>query len=114
MNIPPRRITGTFAFSPLELATWLLLASLIFFVALIHHSANPFADASTESWRMNLNSAPMEELMRLPGMTSRRAKALVSAREKRGGFERVSDVASVPGITSGYLRRIETMIDVKK
>ena len=51
--------------------------------------------------------------MTLPGMTSRRAKAIVTAREKRGGFEHAADIASVPGMTNDYVKRIESMVETR-
>ena len=113
MKVFPR-ITGVFSIRRLELATWAMLASLVFFAVILKHSAEASgAPTTAESWRMNINAAPCEELMTLPGMTSRRAHALIAAREKRGAFGNASDILSVPGISSGYFHRIETMIEAK-
>jgi len=93
-----------------------LIIAALFVIAAVgrHASASRDVPPPQTSWRMKVNSVPIDELMTLPGMTSRRAKALISAREKRGGFDRVLDLTAVPGITPGYVRRIENMIDISK
>ena len=111
---PPRNINGAFNVRPLELAAWLSIATLAAAVLLIPRASDFHAASSmSETWRMDLNAAPIEELMTLPGMTSRRAKAIVTAREKRGGFEHAADIASVPGMTNDYVKRIESMVETR-
>lgn len=113
MQVFPR-ITGVFSIRRLELAAWAVLTSLVFLVVIFKHSAEASGAPSTApSWRMNINAAPYDEIMTLPGMTSRRAHAIISAREKRGKFESPSDILSVPGINSGYFHRIENMLEAK-
>ena len=109
---PTPIITGAFELRPLEFAVWLLIA-LSFTITLLalRGSQSPSALHASEMWRMDLNSASFDDIMTLPGMTSRRAHAMIAAREKCGGFQRVSDIVSVPGFTSVYLKRIENMVE---
>ena len=112
---PLPRIAGTFTMRPLELAAWLVPVAVLSIAALAKH-ANDWnsAPAAMASCRVDLNAASLEELTTIPGMSPRRARALVIAREKRGGFERIADVSGVTGFTPGYVRRIEELVEVKK
>jgi len=109
------KITGAFVLHPLEMAAWLLpvmVLAVAAFVRLANHSNEP--PARITECRINLNAASLEELSTIPGMTQRRAKALIGAREKRAGFERVSDLAGVSGFTHGYVRGIAELVEVAK
>ncbi len=112
---PSPIITGAFAFRPLEMIAWLLIIVVFVSVVFIRRGGEiqPPQNAF-ETSRIDLNSAPLDELLTLPGMTKRRAEAITTARAKRGGFERVGDIASVPGISSGYVRRIESMVEARR
>lgn len=109
---PPTRITGTFAMRPLELAAWLVPVAVLSIAALVRHTNSP--PVAMTSYRVDLNSASLEELSTIPGMSSRRARALITAREKRSGFARVEDVSDVTGFTLGYVHRIQDLVEVKK
>lgn len=47
---------------------------------------------------VDVNRAPVEELMRLPGMVEARARAIVLDRERNGPYEACTDLVRVPGI----------------
>lgn len=48
--------------------------------------------------RVDVNSAPVEELMRLPGMVEARALAIVDDRERNGPFASCAELVRVDGI----------------
>ncbi|XP_047486342.1 endonuclease/exonuclease/phosphatase family domain-containing protein 1-like isoform X2 [Penaeus chinensis] len=63
---------------------------------------------------VNINTAPEEELMTLPGVTRSVAKNIVDYRNTIGGFRRVEDLALVSGIGANKLQHFKNEITVKK
>ena len=55
--------------------------------------------------RIRVNSAPWYEWMLLPGIGESRARAIVAAREARGGFRTIDDLELVPGLPSDVIER---------
>jgi len=77
-----------------------LLAALLLCVtaALVH------GQSKAPEKRLNLNTATVKELDKLPEVGPKLAKAIVEFREKSGPFRRVEDLLAVPGISK---RRLE-------
>jgi len=61
--------------------------------------------------RIDLNRAPVTELMRLPGVGLKKAQALV-ARRQRSPFRRPEDVLQVKGFGPGWLQKAKGNITV--
>lgn len=59
----------------------------------------------------DLNAADVSDLRSVPGLEASLAASIVRAREARGWFDRVEDVASVPGITPELASRFAAMRD---
>src|SRR5438270_5965089 len=60
--------------------------------------------------RINLNTASVEELMRLPGIGPTIAARIVEHREKHGPFKRPQDVIIVRGMHAKLYRSIAHLI----
>ena len=102
----------------------LLLASLLLFPALSAHAqaakglrtgnapqaASAAPAPSTASGVINLNTASLEELTRLPGVGPSRAKAIVELRSKMNGFKSTEDIMRVRGIGRKTFRKLEPML----
>jgi competence ComEA-like helix-hairpin-helix protein len=56
-------------------------------------------DSTENRGAININTAPYEVLLALPGMTSDLAKAIISYRESNGSFATIADLLNVPGMT---------------
>ncbi|MEM5779833.1 MAG: ComEA family DNA-binding protein, partial [Lawsonibacter sp.] len=52
---------------------------------------------------INLNTADVYDLQRLPGIGEKRAQAIVQYREEHGPFQSVEDLTQVSGIGAGIL-----------
>ena len=67
--------------------------------------------ALSPSERIDLNRAPVTELMRLPGVGQARAQALVAHRQ-RSPLRRPEDVLKVKGFGPGWLRKVKGNVTV--
>lgn len=59
---------------------------------------------------VNINTADVAELDRLPGIGEKLAQAIVADREANGPFSSVEDLARVPGISSGLIARLQGQV----
>ena len=71
-------------------------------------SAEPAAPAA--SGVVNINTASVEELTRLPGVGPARAQAIVELRTKMNGFKSTEDLMRVRGIGRKSFRKLEPML----
>lgn len=80
------------------------------------HTAGGSADTVTahaDGGRININTASVEELCRIPGIGATRAAAVVSYRESHGSFGSPEDIMKVSGIKEGTYEKIKDSISVK-
>ncbi len=59
---------------------------------------------------VNVNTASVEELQLLPGVGESRARAIVDARQARGGFHRIDELVEVKGIGDKLLERLRPFL----
>lgn len=64
---------------------------------------NKNPDSLTEGEIIDLNTADVYDLQRLPGIGEKRAQAIVEYREEHGVFRCVEDITQVSGIGAGIL-----------
>lgn len=62
--------------------------------------------------KINLNTAPAEDLERLPGIGEQRAQDIVDWREEFGAFESLEDITKVPGIGAGTFSGMKDYITI--
>ena len=62
---------------------------------------------------LNLNTATVEQLQKLPGIGPTTAKAIVRFREKSGPFRRVEDLLVIRGITKKKLKKMRPYVTIK-
>ncbi len=88
-----------------------LLGALALAATLV--TALPAAAAKTLSpgERIDLNRASVSELMRLPGVGEKRAKAIVEHRARQP-FRRVEDVLAVKGLGPAWLGKVRGNVAV--
>ena len=64
------------------------------------------------SGKININTATLEDLMRLSGIGESKAKAIISYREQNGEFKSIEDIKKVPGIGESIYAQIKETITV--
>ncbi len=78
----------------------LALATLLVF------SGSPAFAEEKLSGVVNVNTASAAELEMLPGVGASRAKAVIEAREAKGGFKSLDDLLEVKGIGEASLAKL--------
>jgi competence protein ComEA len=62
--------------------------------------------------KVNINTASLEELDKLPGVGPSTASKIVSFREKSGNFKKIEDIMNVPGIGESKFSEMKEFISV--
>lgn len=73
-------------------------------------ATRPGAPAGVAVQPVNVNTATVEELERLPGIGPVLARRIVQDRTARGPFRRVEDLERVRGIGPGLVRRLRPLV----
>ena len=71
---------------------------------------SPGQASATAGGVINLNTASLQELTRLPSVGPARAQAILELRQKLGGFKKVEDIMRVKGIGRKTFRKLEPML----
>ncbi|MDF2838323.1 MAG: Late competence protein ComEA, receptor [Evtepia sp.] len=67
-----------------------------------------------EGEQININKAPIEDLIRLPGIGSVRAEHIVAYREANGPFQTIEDIMQVSGIGEKTFEKLSEYITVNE
>ncbi|MGH7287255.1 MAG: ComEA family DNA-binding protein [Myxococcota bacterium] len=59
---------------------------------------------------VNVNTASAEQLTLLPGVGEARAREIVAARTKQGGFKRIEDLLAIKGIGEASLAKLRPYV----
>ncbi len=67
----------------------------------------------TETAKVNINTAQIEELSTLPGIGEATANKIIEYRKENGKFEKIEDIKNVSGIGDSKFQNIKEMLKVK-
>ncbi len=73
-------------------------------------SAACHAAAHFQQERININTASVAELMRLPGIGQKLAERVIAHRTKHGAFKRPQDIIIVRGFSANRYRQLAHLI----
>ena len=76
--------------------------------------ADDFPDSLIPGEKININTAPIKELQRLPGIGEKRASDIVAHREEVGLFTDIGQLQLIPGIGPGTFSAIADYITVNE
>lgn len=68
------------------------------------------SNTSSGSAKINLNTASLDQLLSLPGIGEAKAKAILTFREKKGGFKSVEQLLEVTGIGDKMFEKIKEKV----
>jgi competence protein ComEA len=84
--------------------------ALLALVAAAALAAGAGAEAPPAGAVVNVNTATLEELVRLPGIGESKARAIMEHRKERGAFRSVDQLREVKGIGDAALERIRSQV----
>lgn len=70
------------------------------------------AKAAPAPQMVNLNSAPAEQLERLPGVGPKTAARIIEYRQKNGGFKKIEELMNVRGIGEKAFLKMKPQLTV--
>jgi competence protein ComEA len=76
-------------------------------------TSEPALTPGAPSMLVNINTAALEELDRLPDIGPLTAQSIIDYRTANGPFEAVEDIMDVPGIGLGMFEKIKELITVE-
>lgn len=74
---------------------------------------SPQEKEEQEDGRVNLNTADITALMKIPGIGEAKAKSIIAYREENGKFQSAEDVMNITGIKEGLYSKMKDYITVK-
>ena len=89
-------------------------------VILLQNDAESITEEQIDGWpdsllpgeRIDINTAEVEDLQRLPGIGEKRAKAIADYRREYGGFQNVDELIEVSGIGEETLKQLRKYVCV--
>jgi comEA protein len=78
----------------------------------ISQSSIPNSKKPVVEGKININTANIEELVKLPGIGPKKAQSIIDYRNKNGKFSTVDDILNVEGIGEKTLEKLRNYITV--
>lgn len=75
-------------------------------------TAPPTQSTTNTSGSININTADLETLQRLPKIGPKLAQAIIDHREKNGPFQSIGEITNVDGIGAGIFKLIKDYITI--
>ncbi len=92
----------------------LAILAMVFLVFGVHPLVAAKArTSSSANLVVNINTAPVAQLVKLPGIGPKKAQRIVELRRKLGGFKRLEDIMKVKGIGEKTFRRIRRFLTLR-
>jgi competence protein ComEA len=85
-----------------------ILTIALAFTFLIGSIAPVLSAEQTEM--ININTAGVKEIMKLPGIGKKKAEAVIAFRQDNGGFEDINDLKKIDGIGKKTFEKIKEHI----
>jgi competence protein ComEA len=85
-----------------------ILTIALAFTFLIGSIAPVLSAEQTEM--ININTATVKEIMKLPGIGKKKAEAVIAFRQDNGGFEDINDLKKIDGIGKKTFEKIKEHI----
>jgi competence ComEA-like helix-hairpin-helix protein len=97
-----------------RIAPLILIFSMVFVVACVRRRADPSSLLREPlPYAVNINTAPMEELQKIPHVGETIAKKIIAHRQAHGPFRRVEHLMLIQGISDKRFRKIRPLVRVE-
>ena len=97
-----------------RIAPVILILSTVFGLACTRRQASvPVRPHEPPAYAVNINTAPMGELQKIPHVGESIAKKIISHRETHGPFRRVEHLMLIQGISDKRFRKIRPLVRVE-
>ena len=87
----------------------IVVVGLVFSCVLVGHIQ---AFENTSSKKININTASVEELQKLPRIGAKMAQRIVDFRKEHGRFNKIEDLMKVKGIGESVFSKLKNLITV--
>ena len=87
--------------------------SIVIVLAIFMSSFVAFAEGNATSGKLNVNSATVEQLSAVPGLTPELAQKIVDYRNEMGDITNIDELKEVDGVTPEILNKIKEHIGVE-
>jgi comEA protein len=88
------------------------ISSVAAAVALFICFGTAIAQKNPPTQPVNINTATIEQLEKLPGIGPNTAKSIVQFRERSGPFQRIEDLLAIKGISKARLEKLRPYVTV--
>jgi competence protein ComEA len=93
--------------------SWVCLLAFCILVAWMSPLGHAEPGKAGNSGAININTAPVEELVKLPKVGQKVAERIVEYRSQHGEFKQLEDLKAVQGIGDKVFENIRPMITLK-
>lgn len=76
-------------------------------------SLQVYADSRAADKKININTASLTELQKLPKIGEKMAKRIIDFREKNGKFKKIEEIMKVRGIAESIFKGLKDQITVE-
>lgn len=89
-----------------------IITALLVIPALAQQAASLGSGEKIASGKVNLNTAPLDELQKLPGVGAAIAQRIIDFRKMNGPFKKIEDLMKVRGIGEKTFLKFKDMLTV--
>ena len=89
-----------------------IIAALLVIPALAQQAVSPGSGEKAAGGKVNLNTAPLDELQKLPGVGTAIAQRIIDFRKMNGPFKKIEDLMKVRGIGEKTFLKFKDMLTV--
>jgi len=95
-----------------KLVSLLVVVSFLTVFSGALYSGTPKQAADSKSVKVNINTAGVDQLVKLPRIGEKIAKRIIEFRKKNGKFKKIQDLMKVKGIGEKTFKKFEKMLTV--